>query len=201
MKHAAQPAQELLDATRVAIVRTQHPLEKDWQFVDHQQNAMIMLGAAPDQPLPVVSPVSSVQSSADLQAKTAHTDVLDGFGCALRDIRYTAQSRQDWTNRVGCPRDVGDHILGAGSVLYVGEQRNLSVGVREPAPEFLDDACLAHTPLAAQQHVVAVANALLQDSKLSTTVKEVVAAHPAASRRSHVPYRLRISPCSCQLYS
>ena len=150
-----------------------------------------MLRASPKQPFPVVSPVSSVQSSADFQTKAAHNDFLDGFGRALRDSRHSAQPRHDWPHRVGCASDVGDYVLWAGRVLDVGEQRNPSIGLLEPAPEFLDDAGLSHAPLAGQQYVVAVANALLQDPKFSAAVEEIIAAHPAASRRPHVPYRLR----------
>jgi hypothetical protein len=91
---------------------------------------------------------------------------------------------------MGRPCDVGNHVLRAGRVLYVGGEHYPSAGPREPPSELSRNARLAHAPLSGQQHMIAVSNALLQDAEFGVSVEK---SEPLTQR----PVDEVIVPVSC----
>ena len=75
LKHAAQPAQELLDPLYV-IVMGQHALEEDRQLIDGQEHWLVLSCAVAEQLLPITPPASGVQPGADFDSKIECADLL-----------------------------------------------------------------------------------------------------------------------------
>ena len=187
LNDTAQPTQELVDPLG-AVVLTEHALEEYRQFVDDEEDRLVVPGTVADEPLTVVTPVAGAQTGANPDAKVECANLLD----VLREpaLHRGCEARRDRSDRMHRLCDVGDHILCAGRALDIGEEEDPSLGL-EPSPKLSSDAGLSHAALAGQQCVVAGANPRIQNLQLGLAIEEVVAAHPAASGQFHTHFHSR----------
>ena len=139
-----------------AVVVARYSNEKYRQFVDDQENRLVVSGAIFNQFFTGTSPVSGTQPTAEPYTKMACADFFDISGDP--PLHLAEGARDERTNRMGRFGDIRNHVLRAGSSMDIGEQEDPSLGLESPA-EFLSHNGLAHTSLPGQQHVVAVTDA------------------------------------------